>query len=158
MESIYKITSDLQHVNIDGIIKLFKDIPKEQLVRPNGTVDVRIGYEYAGYHPSREQSVGHLVLLRNSFGRCIGGMHPSGQAPKEKHPLLNAQAHSVRVVRVEDFYNIEHVGIQFLPKCGGCKCGKCAPGSKNYTLKEEKELEPIEQNLEFDAKTQSWIT
>ena len=85
-------------------------------------------------------------------------MHPSGQAPKEKHPLLNAQARSVKVVRVEDFYNIENLGIQFLPKCGGCKCGKCAPGSTNCTLKGEKELELIEQNLEFDAKTQSWIT
>ena len=85
-------------------------------------------------------------------------MHHSGQVPKEKHPLLNAQAHSVKVVRVEDFYNIKNLGIQFLPKCGGCKCGKCAPGSKNCTLKEEKELELIEQNLDFDAKTQSWIT
>ena len=64
---IDKITSDLQHVNIDGLIKLFKDVPKEQLVRPYGTVDVLIRYEYAGYHPSREQSVGHLVLSRNCF-------------------------------------------------------------------------------------------
>ena len=162
---IDKINSDLQHVNIDGIIKLFKDVPKEQLVWSmylSGmnalVINVLIGYEYVGYHPSREQSVGHLVLSRNRFGRCIGGMHPSGQAPKEIHPLLNAQTHIAKVVRVEDFYNIENLGIQFLPKCGGCKCGKCAPGSKNCTLKEEKELELIEQNLEFDAKTQSWIT
>ena len=31
-----------------------------------------IGFEYAGYHPVQRQSVDHLVLLENRFGKCIG--------------------------------------------------------------------------------------
>ena len=155
---IDKITSDLQRIDINGITKLFKHVPKEDLIRPSGTVDVLIGYEYAGYHPTREQNIGHLVLLKNRFGRCTGGTHPSIQGLDNKHCFKNVQAHSVRVVKIEDFYNIENLGIDFSPKCGNCKCGNCATGSKNCTIKEEKELKLIEQNLEYDANMHSWTT
>ena len=70
---IDKITSEIQSVDIDGIMPLFNNISKEDILRPSGTVDVLIGYEYASYHPQNEQSSGHLVLSRNHFGRCIGG-------------------------------------------------------------------------------------
>ena len=51
-------------------------VSKEEVMRPTGTVNVRVGYEYAGFHPQKEQSSGHLLLLSNRFGRCIGGTHP----------------------------------------------------------------------------------
>ena len=53
---IDKITSEIQSVNIDGVFKLFKNIPREDILRPSGAVDVLIGYEYAAYHPQNEQS------------------------------------------------------------------------------------------------------
>ena len=59
---------------------------------------------------------------------------------------------------VEDFYNIENPGIECIPRCGGCKCGKCSLGSKNYTIKEEKELALIEKNLHYDQEAiYPWI-
>lgn len=72
---IDKITSDIQSINIDGIVQLFKNVSKEEIVRPTGAIDVLIGYiyEYAGFHPEREQNSEHLLLLKNCFGRCIGG-------------------------------------------------------------------------------------
>ena len=58
---------------------------------------------------------------------------------------------------MEDFYNIENLGIECSPRCGGCKCGKCSLGSKNYTIKEEKELALIEKNLHYDQEAKRWI-
>ena len=36
---------------------------------------------------------------------------------------------------------------------GSCKCGRCHPGGKNMSLQEEKELEIIESNIEFNTST-----
>ena len=58
---------------------------------------------------------------------------------------------------MEDFYNIENLGIECSPRCGGCKCRKCSLGSKNYTIKEEKELALIEKNLHYDQEAKRWI-
>ena len=60
-------------------------------------------------------------------------------------------------VKIEDFYNIENLGINCTPRCGGCKCGKCALGSNNYTLKEERELKLIEKGLQYDEQDSCWI-
>lgn len=107
---IDKITSEILSVDIDGIIPLFNNISTEDILRPPGTVDVLIGYEYASYHPQNEQSSGHLVLLRSRFGRCIGGTHPTIREQSTSH-----QRHQIKVntaiARIEDFYNIENLGI-----------------------------------------------
>ena len=156
---IDKITSDVEKIDIDGILHLF-DIPKKDLERPSGAVDVLIGYDYAGFHPQKQKSSGHLLLLRNCFGYCIGARHP-GVGTDVKSEYLKyeaAQVHHVKGVELDDFYNIENLGIECIPRCGGCKCGKCCPGGKNYTLKEERELKLIESNLEYDKQNKVWIT
>ena len=64
---IDKITSNIQAVNLDGVHRLFKDVTKEEIARPTGEVDVLIGFEYAGFHPQKEQFLGHLLLLKNQM-------------------------------------------------------------------------------------------
>ena len=39
------------------------------------------------------------------------------------------------------------MGVECTPKCGNCRCGKCAPGSAHLSLEEERELELIKQGL-----------
>ena len=143
-------------VNIKGISKLFKDVYEDELIRPTGEVDTLIGYEYADFHPLKEQSSGHLLLLRNRFGRCVGGKHPVLEGINEKPLIGTIHAHHVKMARIEDFYNMENLGIQCTPRCGGCKCGKCSLGSNAYTIKEEKELALIEKHLSHDAKQKFW--
>lgn len=58
---------------------------------------------------------------------------------------------------VQDFYNIENLGIECIQRCGGCKCGKCSLGSKNYTIKVEKELALVEKNLHYDQEAKRWM-
>ena len=41
------------------------------------------------------------------------------------------------------------MGVECNPICGSCECGTCAPGSKPFTLKEERELKLVERGLVF---------
>ena len=61
------------------------------------------------------------------------------------------------VIKVEDFYKKENLGVECVPRCGSCKCRHCAVGSKNYSIKEQKELELIEKNMKFDAEDNRWL-
>ncbi len=144
---IDKITFEIQNVNIDGVIKLFKNIPREDILRPSGTIDVLIGYEYAAYHPQNDQSSGHHLLLKNR--------HHSIKETTTNHNLGHARFNTM-IAKVEDFYKIENLGIECTSRCGGCKCGKCSLGSKNFTIKEEKELKLIETKLEHNTRKPLW--
>ena len=152
---IDKITSDIQSVNVDDIAHYFENVSPDEIKRPSGAVDVLIGYRYAGYHPKPEQKSDHMLLLKNRFGRCLGGTHAAfGEAG---HTMQNARVHHVSGIKIEDFFTIENLGVECTPRCGGCKCGKCPLGAKNYSLKEEKELKLIEENLKFDDVDKRWI-
>ena len=154
---IDKITSDIERINMDGVTHLFNNVAQDELQRPTGPVDVLIGYEYAAYHPVREQCVEHLLLLKNRFGRCVGGTHPLIENSNTRHGLHYATVNHSFKVKIDDFYNIENLGVECNPRCGSCKCGKCAIGSKDYTIKEERELALIEKNLSYDKQTNRWI-
>ena len=153
---IDRITSDTQKVDIDGVVRFFNNVSKEEILRPVGPVDVLIGYEYAAYHPQKEQTSDHLLLLKNRFGRCIGGMHPS-MKETSVHCNIKCVKVNTAIVKVEDFYNIENLGIECKPRCGGCKCGHCALGSKNYTIKEERKLKLIKDKLEYNTEERRWV-
>ena len=144
---IERITADVQAVNLDGVIHLFKHTRRGEVQRPTGQVDVLIGYEYAGYHPVKEQAVAHLLLLTNRFGKCLGGSHPDLNETTKRMVKNAVLIHHVAGIKVEDFYKIEAMGVECTPKCGGCRCGHCPAGGKDYTLKEEQELKLIENNL-----------
>ena len=45
------------------------------------------------------------------------------------------------------------MGTSCSPKCGGCKCGQCPIGGKQYTLQQERELALIERNLHLKDGT-----
>ena len=154
---IDQITSNIRKIKIDGILHIF-DVPKKDIERPTGTIDVLIGYDYAGLHPEMQNRSGHLLLLKNRFGFCIGGTHPAIEENAECFKYNVAHVNHVRGIELSDFYKIENLGVECTPRCGGCKCGKCPPGSKNYTLKEEKELNLIENNLEYNSHENLWIT
>ena len=53
---------------------------------------------------------------------------------------------------VNDFLQTEELGIEVIPRCGGCKCRECPSGGKQYSLKEERELMMIEEGLKIDNK------
>ena len=107
---IDQITSDIESVSTENLVQMFKGVSKDDIVRSAGPVDVLIGYEYAAYHPQRTQNDGHLLLLQNRFGLCIGGTHPSIKDEIKKHGLSYARVQ--HVIKVEDFYKIENLSAE----------------------------------------------
>lgn len=85
---INKITPDIEH-------QLFRNATKDEIARPPGSVDVLIGYEYTTCHPEKEQNIGHLVLLKTCFGRCVEGTHPILKDIYMTHNLANTRVNTI---------------------------------------------------------------
>ena len=64
-----KITNEVQNVDVGYIAKLFTNVSTKDIVRSTGEIEVLIGYQYATHNPQREQNIGHLLLLKNQFGK-----------------------------------------------------------------------------------------
>ena len=145
---IREISSKIREIKVDDIIHLFTNLKKSDVKRPTGFIDVLVGFDYESLHPTREQVYENLLLLSNPFGKCLGGIHPSLEEYTETN-LENMSIFHVSNVKIDDFFKTEEMGVACNPRCGGCKCGNCAPGSNDYTLKEERELHLIEDNIEY---------
>ena len=75
----------------------------------------------------------------------IAGTHPSVNETTQK---LVKHAKVLHIeAQIEQFHSVESLGVSCLPKCGGCRCGKCQAGGKDMTLLEEKEYEMIKNGL-----------
>ena len=74
-----------------------------------------------------------------------------------KPNLSDVKVLHVMKANIEDFYNIQNHRSNCIPRCGGCKCGKCPIGIKQYNIKEERELELIDKNLEYDCQYGRWM-
>ena len=152
---IDRISMDITPIEVSGVIKLLECVSVQDLDRPEeGEIDCLIGYEYAAFHPVCKQSAGHLLLLDNRFGMVIGGTYPTLKE-RTKKVLQHATVHHA-MVRVEDFYKLEQLGVECTPKCGSCRCGQCHPGRKSMTLKEESEYKMIEDKLTYKADQKKW--
>ena len=151
---IDKVSTNLAPIDLSGVVHLFDGITEGDIQRPHGEVDALIGFEYAGYHPVREQSADHLLLMRNRFGVCLSGSHSMLQESTQKL-VQNVIIHHLQRVAINDFFETESLGVACKPRCGGCKCGHCPIGSNNYSLKEERELKLIEEGLEH--REDHWV-
>lgn len=56
------------------------------------------------------------------------------------------------------FISGEDLATEVIPKCGGCKCGKCPVMGHTYSFHEEQELEMIRSNLKYNVELQCWHT
>ena len=152
---IDKITREIPHVSPETISGHFGKADLTNLARPSGDVDLLIGYQYAGWFPEVERRSGHLVVLSNIFGKCVGGRCPG--AGKGSTTVNSVVVDSAVVNLLEakcvspchEFLTIESLGVQCNPKCGNCRCGTCPLGGKEYSIREERELMLIEDKLEF---------
>lgn len=157
---IEKISSPITTINLSQIAKLL-EINASEIQRPDeGEIDILIGMQYAGFHPVRVNSKGHLLVLQNRFGSIVAGSHRmikettkiSQNCLQVKHAIV---LHSQ--VPLERFLEIESLGVSCEPKCGGCKCGTCQLGGKSMSIKDERELSLIEEGIKFDNDKGRWI-
>ena len=157
---ITQITNDIEQVEMCKLAALFgMNLSEITYLTSGQDIDLLVGWEHSNLHPQVIRSSGDLLLMSNKFGKIISGTHPSLTDTLKK--TVNTNSISVLHIghkRLEpDFFSLEQMGVHCRPKCGGCRCGHCAPGSSILTLLEESELKMISENLSYDHSLKRWI-
>ena len=49
-----------------------------------------------------------------------------------------------------NFFKEESIGAETNPRCGSCECGRCALGTQQMSLKEEREYKKFRDNMYLD--------
>ena len=143
---IEKISSNIGKADIGSVLKLFPEVKSEDILVPGEEINVLLGMNYASMHPQRERSIGNMSVYSNQFGKCFAGSHNILNG-EEGSIVNNVYVLHVKAPTVKDFFQCEEMGVRCYPECGGCKCGKCPIGGKEFTIKEERELALIEAGL-----------
>ena len=141
--------------------------------RPQGTVHLLVGDEYAGYHPVQYEARDNLVICRTMFGQgwMITGSDPGLRAEEcswgeevaalrvgritvvnQSNHRISVSTHPVRLTFTQDrdFYTLENLGIEPAKKCPSCKgCKECSWRGQNISRQEAFELEYIEKCVEL---------
>ncbi|XP_068245285.1 uncharacterized protein [Palaemon carinicauda] len=120
----------------------------------------------------KETVAENLQLRESQFGMCVYGSHPdivtlsvfrSNPGISINHVSSTISDYDISVepviditAQINDFFTIEHLGTDCNPRCGSCRCGKCATGNGNYSIKEEKELALIESGLMYYPDRKKW--
>ena len=105
-----KISTEIKAIRYGEVTRLFHPKKLKDYTRPEGgEIDCLIGFDYAAFHPVMEISVGHLLLLRNRFGKIIGGRHPK-LLEKTKKLVNQVTTYHIRI-GFSEFYSWEQLGI-----------------------------------------------
>ena len=162
-----KITSEIGEVNITDIASKLGVDPQE-IDRPNGEVDMLIGTDYCTLLPMVAKTVGSLQLMKGRFGFCVRGdqgliddggngstvfvHHVQGTRIDDFIIKPTVEMHKA----IEQFFVTEDLGVSCSPKCGSCRCVKCSLKG-HLTIKEEREVNLIENGLTYDKERKRWI-
>ena len=166
-----EISAPLNYVDVSIASKIFPCIKDIEVTRPFGKIHMLIGIDNAVLLPTVVNTKDNLQLLKNRFGYVLRGSHPavivSDTLKRNTHVRIyhseirafdefKVIPHTSIKDELENYFNIENLGISCVPKCGSCRCGKCAPGNKDYSLKEERELNLITEGLSYDHEKLRW--
>ncbi|CAI5658447.1 unnamed protein product [Oreochromis niloticus] len=148
-----------------------------ELIRPE-KIELLISTR-EGLAPQRMMRCGDLVLWDGPLGKTISGAHPDlfedvevtarfssthfgcsmkteSQRVAALHNCCPKPKNSIEVgttntsnAEIIKWLQWDSIGAACDPVCGGCRCGKCAPGGKETSLADERELEIIRGGLTF---------
>ena len=146
-------------------------IKPKQVVRPK-SIDLLISMEDNVIHPKPVKTIGKTILYDGPLGKVFGGQDPELQfSPfvtsyplSVKPTITHTSALTMRASVLEatyvsnsksereflDFFKEEMIGAECTPRCGGCRCGRCASGAKQMSLKDEKNLEHFKSLMYLD--------
>ena len=135
---IEQVTLEIGQFNVANVTKLFGGITEKDIKRPTGSVDLLIGTDCCMLLPEKVAEVGNLQLMKNNFGYCLRGKHEllktvantcnlvyihftSGLISRNNTDDLLIVNKSLIQTELRKFFEIESMGTECSPKCGGCK-------------------------------------
>ena len=149
-------------------------IKPEEVKRPS-KIDLLISMWDNSIHPSKIKTIGKMILYQGPLGKVFGGRCAEldfipfvVSYPVSVRPLIPEAVRSTTLratVReyvyttpakteqeILEFFQEESIGVECSPRCGGCRCGKCATGSKQMSLKHKREYEHFKSLMVLDEK------
>ena len=159
---IDEICSNLKRINTDKFAHLFPSTSPSDIRRPKGKVELLVGNNYAGLHPSKKCVSEGLVIYETMFGtgKILGGSHnqikETSTINQSAHQCASARVSNIRVHQdllkpALDFITTEGFGVQVPEKCPKCKgCKDCKFEAHQLSREEQRELDIIRENLTLD--------
>ena len=112
-------------------------------------IDLLISARAIGDHPVPVKICGHMILYEGRFGKVLGGTNKDLEFKKSFNSNLpvsitkvscSLEARTMRaavnsVTRIDskkvqhdfmDYLQVDDIGVDCNPRCGGCRCGQCA--------------------------------
>lgn len=168
------LTGPVRRLDMEVIQQLFPLFNVKLLERRNSQVDILVGINHLGAHPKKEvaRCGEDLGIFEGKLGFCIQGTHPAlcegTVVSNHIKAIVNVAETRVDTRKkvgdivlnkvVAPFIEGEQLGLEVLPKCGACKCGKCPTVGHTYSFQEQQELDVIRSNLIYDKEGQRWVT
>lgn len=152
------------------------DIDPREVRRPR-KIEVLISLRSGYLHPDNPNSIEYdgMRLASGPLGKVFGGSSSDLKfnpmriscpvtatqvdPPSPVHSVviktIVRQATYTTPLRTDreilNFFDEEQIGVQCEPRCGDCRCGGCVYGSKQMSIKEEKEYERFKSLMYLDV-------
>ena len=144
----------------DGICRRLRVSPSK--VRRPASIDLLLSARSNFLMSDQVLAVsGGLKLYRGPLGMCISGhtdLLKSDQLkryPTKATPVVSKVKKALITKTLTDreilnFFKEESIGAETNPRCGSCECGRCALGTQQMSLKEEREYKKFRDNMFLD--------
>ena len=169
------ICGEMKCVNVNGVVRLFKNLKASDVQREAGSIELLIGMEQIAIHPRHVDEREGMVLFSSIFGtnKVLGGSHKLLGESDNVNAAVVAHARS-RIVNTRvmfdkyldpgiDGMTTEQFGVMVVPKCEDCKrslekCKWCSGQINQMSRKDQEEYMEIHNNLELDPIQKCWKT
>ena len=157
------IADAIENVSIDGVKELFSAKIQAEWAkvdtRPSGDVEVLIGLNYLGLHPSDLEIRGNLKLKKSKFssGFVLAGsdpalklLNPSPQSSGGSFDV-SVRATNLQYRSIREYFDSNELHVDTPRSCNSCmKCKDCSYQNQQMSLREKYEYNVMEDNVSYD--------
>ena len=168
---VNKIASEpIESIDLSNVKELFSSPIQrswnEVESRPSGEVELLIGQNYAGLHPTVHETNGNLIVYRSLFdsGFTIGGSHNSLQSSGISWDATasyirnhEVQFNQVTYKSVRDYMESCDLSVPTPRRCNNClNCSECSFRGHMMTVQHQYEYKVLEDHVEYEEATKSF--
>ena len=156
-----KLNGKIEKVDVDGVKTLFSQTTQQEwdkiAMRPTGEVELLIGSDNLGLHPTEFEAQGNLKVYKSNFGSgyVIVGKHPALKCQHSEgnvsfvHVSLHATKLSFKSIR--EYFDANELHVEAPRRCNNClNCNDCSFQGQQMSLREQYEYEVMCKNVTFD--------
>ena len=159
------ISETIPEVSLDTVKDLFDQCTQGiwNLIdnRPAGEIDLLLGENVSGLHPTDWVVKGNLRIKSSIFGLgfVVTGSHPSikSQGMKWNENVSYIRNHSVNKISIkpmQEYFAQDALGVAPPRRCGNCmNCEECGFRGQNISLEEQYEYRELESRVRLNPTT-----